>query len=116
MVSGDEYEIRHVVNSLFGWLGILFCGMAANRAFGPRAGLLAMLLLALSPRYFGHAMNNPKDIPFAAMTAAALYLLTTVRGTFPYFWRAQALLLVVAVALASMFEPKGFCTCVMRPF
>ena len=82
---GDEYEIRHVVNSLFGWLGILFCDMAVNRAFGPRAGLLAMLLLALSPRYFGHAMNNPKDIPFAAMTAAALYLLTTVRGTFPYF-------------------------------
>ena len=39
---------------------------------GARAGAIAMAALALTPLYYGHSFNNPKDIPFAALHAWAL--------------------------------------------
>ena len=65
----DLYDTRHLLNAFFGWLGIVGCGLVAARAGGGRAATLAMVLLAALPPYFGHAMNNPKDAPFAAMAA-----------------------------------------------
>jgi hypothetical protein len=59
------FETRHVINSLFGWACILFTGLAAQLLGGWRLAVLAQLILALSPRFFGHCMNNPKDIPLA---------------------------------------------------
>ncbi|MDR2121023.1 MAG: hypothetical protein LBP64_09170, partial [Tannerella sp.] len=62
----DIHVTRHIFNALFGWLAILFAGLIAVRAGGWRAGVVTMALLLLSPRFLGHAYNNPKDIPFAA--------------------------------------------------
>jgi tetratricopeptide (TPR) repeat protein len=39
---------------------------------GP-AGVLAALFLILTPRYYGHAFNNPKDIPFAVFYLWSIY-------------------------------------------
>ncbi len=75
--------------------------------FGAKAALLAMFLLVVSPRYFGHAMNNPKDIPFAAMGAAVLCCLAAARPTYPYFSRWQALVLAGAIALAINVRAGG---------
>ena len=57
---------------VFGWLGIVACYLLAARLGGPSAGLLAVVLLAVTPRYWGDAMNNPKDLPFATCATAAL--------------------------------------------
>lgn len=38
---------------------------------GPAAGFFSLVLLALTPPFYGHAFNNPKDVPFAAMFALA---------------------------------------------
>lgn len=67
----NRFTIRHVINAIFGWVGIVYCGRLAGRLFGPWAAALGALLLALSPRYFAASMNNPKDLPFAAMSVAA---------------------------------------------
>ncbi|MCB0481418.1 MAG: tetratricopeptide repeat protein [Flavobacteriales bacterium] len=69
----NEYEWRHVLNSLTGWLLILFCGLIAVRIAGWRAGLIAMFLVFVSPRILGHSWNNPKDIPFAMSYIVGLY-------------------------------------------
>src|SRR5579862_865197 len=66
------YESRHVANGVFGLLGILAVWLSGRRLGGPTAGFLAALLLAATPRYYGHILVNPKDIPFAAL--AALYV------------------------------------------
>lgn len=100
VVPADPYVVRHGLNSVVGWVGIVFCGKLASRLWGARAGLLAMGLLALSPRYFGDSMNNPKDVPFAAMSAVTLYCLSKMQPHAPYFSRAGALQLAIAVALA----------------
>jgi hypothetical protein len=96
----NRYVLRHIVNASFGWLGVLYCGRLAARLFGPWAGTLAMILLATSPRYFAHSMNNPKDLPFAALSVVALYYVSTISPTWPYVSRATAAKIAVALALA----------------
>jgi hypothetical protein len=103
----DPYILRHMVIAVFGWSGIVFCGLLAGRAFGPRAGWLAAALLALSPRYIGDAMNNPKDAPFAALAMAALYFALALDERPPYFSWRQAAKLGAAIALAINVRPLG---------
>ena len=67
---------------------------------GPGTGLLAMVLLTLSPRYFGDAMNNPKDLPLAALMAAALYYLMRLEPGYPYLGWRLAVPLALAIGLA----------------
>lgn len=61
----DVYTSRHIMNAMVGWLCMLFAGLLVAQLAGWRAGVIAMLLLFLSPRFLGHSFNNPKDIPFA---------------------------------------------------
>ncbi|MBL0308290.1 MAG: tetratricopeptide repeat protein [Bacteroidetes bacterium] len=57
-----EYDVRHFWNSIFGFVAILGTGLIAVEIMGWQAGLLALLFMAFSPRFFGESMNNPKDI------------------------------------------------------
>ena len=100
VVPGDSWTTRHYVNAVFGWLGILFTGRLAALLFGRGAGLLAMALLTLCPRYLGHAMNNPKDVPFAALWVAALYFLARMEPRPPYLRWRSLLGFALAAALA----------------
>src|SRR4030095_6342711 len=99
-LPGNRYVIRHAVNATFGWVGVLYCGRLVARLFGTWAGVLARALLAASPRYFADSMNDPKDLPFAALTVVALYYFSTVSPTWPYLSRATAVKIAVALALA----------------
>ena len=49
-----------------------------RRVGGPLAGLIALVLLATCPLYYGHMFINPKDAPFAV--AMAIFLLGLVRA------------------------------------
>lgn len=93
------YDIRHVCNSLAGWLAICGAGLLARRLFGTAAGILAALFLFLSPRFFGDAMNNPKDIPFAAAAVWCLYALSFIRPRYPFVSLPSFAGLVAALAL-----------------
>ena len=99
-IPGNRYVLRHVVNATFGWIGVVYAGRLAARMFGPWAGPLGMVLLALSPRYFADSMNNPKDLPFAAMTVTALYYISTVSPRWPYASPATLAKIGVSLALA----------------
>jgi hypothetical protein len=66
------YETRHVLTGLCAVLGVAGSYRVAARVGGPRAGLYAACLLVLTPPWFGHALFNPKDIPFAAGAIWAL--------------------------------------------
>ncbi|MGC4081126.1 MAG: hypothetical protein QM736_03185 [Vicinamibacterales bacterium] len=103
----DIYVVRHAVDAVFGWAGIVICGIAAGRAFGRRAGWLSAALLTLAPRYFGDAMNNPKDVPFAAMAMAVLGITLTIDWTKPRLTWARSALLAICIALAINIRPLG---------
>ena len=59
------YGFRHLMSSIAGWLVILITALFAVWLAGYRAGILAMILFAVSPTFIGHTQNNLKDIPFA---------------------------------------------------
>jgi hypothetical protein len=72
------FETRRLLGAAVGVIGLAATWRIARRAGGPLAGLLALLLLAACPLFYGHMFMNVKDAPFAA--AMALFLLGLVRA------------------------------------
>lgn len=70
-----EFTTRHILNAWAGFLAIFFASKIAKRIGGVTAGVLVVWVMFLSPFFLGHAMNNPKDIPFAAAYVMALWLI-----------------------------------------
>ncbi|MEZ5038293.1 MAG: glycosyltransferase [Saprospiraceae bacterium] len=95
----DEYEMRHVLNALVGFLLMLFTGLLAKEMSGSwRLGFWALLFMAASPRIFGHAMNNPKDIPFAAAYVFSLIYIIRFVKELPRPGARTILLLTLGIA------------------
>ena len=107
VIPGDLWVVRHYVNAVFGWTGIVFAFLMARRFFGVRAGWLAAALLACMPRYMADSMNNPKDLPFAVLMLAASYYILSVKEHYPYFSWPHALKLGAAIALAVNVRSMG---------
>jgi hypothetical protein len=99
VLPGDIWTTRHYVNALFGWVGIVYVGRLGRLAGGHGTGLLAMAMLVLSPRYLADSMNNPKDVPFAALSTAALYYTMRLRPQFPFLDLRLFVPLAAAIAL-----------------
>ena len=93
-------RFRHVSNAVAAWLLVLFTGLLAAWIIGDkRAGILAMILLAASPRFTGHAMNNLKDIPFALGYTASLYFIFRILDNI----KKNRILLVTGLLLSMAF-------------
>lgn len=91
------FETRHLINSIYGLIGIIFTSLIAFELAGWRAALLAMLFMYLNPGWLGHSMNNPTDVPFATGFAFAGYYIVRVMRSLPQpkfrdlFWLAAGL-------------------------
>lgn len=69
----------HLGVLLFATLAVFVMAAFLWQAFHPVAAMAAVLALVTYPLFFEHSHNNLKDIPFAALVLAALWL----------FWRSQ---------------------------
>lgn len=101
------YQTRHMLNALVGFGGVFFTGLLAREAGTWRTGVFGLLILALSPYYFGHAMNNPKDIPFAAGFAMSLYFLVRYLKQLPNPKTSTLLLLTLAIGFVNSIRFGG---------
>src|ERR1039458_5913916 len=70
------FETRRLVGAAIGIVGLFVTWRIGRRIGGPPAGLIALILLATCPLYYGHMFMNAKDAPFA--TAMAVLLLGVV--------------------------------------
>jgi dolichyl-phosphate-mannose--protein O-mannosyl transferase len=69
--------MRHLLNAVAGASAIVFTGLLTYAISGSwLAACLSLLILSLWPQFFGHSMNNPKDIPFALGYVMTIYYLT----------------------------------------
>jgi hypothetical protein len=59
------FETRRLVGAAVGLVGLFVIWRLGRRLGGPLAGLIALLLLAACPLYYGHMFMNAKDAPFA---------------------------------------------------
>lgn len=96
----NYYEARHVVCAFNGALGVLFVGLAGLRWGGGLCGLLSILLMFFTPRFFGHSMNNLKDIPFATGYIISIYYAIRLFDYYPYFRIRDMIGAVLGIALA----------------
>jgi Dolichyl-phosphate-mannose-protein mannosyltransferase len=72
------FETRRLVGAAVGIIGLIATWRLGRRLGGPVAGLVALVLLAACPLYYGHMFMNAKDAPFAS--AMAVLLLGMVRA------------------------------------
>lgn len=97
------FDVRHFLNVIFGLLGLWGTWRVGRMIGGGFVGLAAMLLLAITPMYYGHMFNNPRDIPFAAGVIWSLYYMGKVFMAYPPRVRWSLIIklaLVLGVTLA----------------
>lgn len=94
------HNVRQMLIALFGFVAMFFTGLFVKEIAGWRAGILAFLLMFLSPRFLGHSMMNPKDIPYAAGFAISLYYLIRILKYLPKPTWKDALGFAVGVGVA----------------
>ena len=63
-LGSDLFETRRLLGAIVGIAGLAVTWRVARRVGGPLAGLAAVVILALTPNYYGHMFMNPKDAPF----------------------------------------------------
>ena len=79
----DVFEARRLAGGLIGVLGLAVIWRLARRLGGPLAGLLAVILLAACPLFFGHMLMNAKDAPFAVAMIILLLALVRLLSEYP---------------------------------
>ncbi|MBI1225547.1 MAG: tetratricopeptide repeat protein [Bacteroidetes bacterium] len=101
------HSVRHFFNAIFGVLAMLFTALLAKEIAGWRAGILTLLFMFLSPRFLGDSLMNPKDIPFAAGYAIALYYMAVFFRKMPNpDWR-PTIGIVIGIGLAIATRAGG---------
>jgi hypothetical protein len=93
----DLFETRRLVGAIVGLLGLFVTWRIGRRVGGPLAGLVAVLLLAACPLFYGHMFINAKDAPFAV--AMAILLLGLVRAFQEYPRPSAATTLLFGIGL-----------------
>jgi hypothetical protein len=105
----DVFILRHMMDYVFYWTGLVAMYLLALRSFRHRGwALVTTLFLFFSPRIFGHAFVNARDIPamtcFIIKMCALLYFLER-----PTVGRAALLGIasgfVMAIRIGGLFVP-----------
>ena len=103
----DPYRARHVVNVLFSLAAFAAAARMGAHLAGGTGGLVALLALALTPPFYGHSFNNPKDIPFAATFAVAVCVVLVVSDRSPQLRWRDALAAGIAIGLTAAVRVAG---------
>ena len=104
----DYATTRHLMNSFFGYLGMLFTALLAYRLSNWRAGVVTFILIFLSPRYLGHSFNNPKDLIFSATMMGSLYYAFRLVMEYPKPKIYTSVMLTIFTALAIVSRFAGY--------
>ena len=103
----DEFLFRHYWIMLFGFLGFVITGLFAKELGGWRAGILAIIFLLFTARYFGESFNNPKDIPFAASYILGMYAIVIWLKNIEQLKWKHTILMGLAIALCLSIRIGG---------
>jgi hypothetical protein len=96
----DPFATRRLVGGLVGLIGLAATWRLGRRLGGPTAGLVALLLLAACPLYYGHMLINAKDGPFAAVMAVALLGIVRAFEEYPRVAPSTVALCGIGIGLA----------------
>ena len=94
------FETRRMVGAAVGIVGLFVTWRLGRRLGGPLAGLIALLLLAACPLYYGHMFMNAKDAPFAVTMAIALLGIVRAFEEYPHATPPTIALCAIGIGLA----------------
>jgi len=103
----DVFGFRHLLCSFAGWLTILVSALFAVYLSGYSAGIIVLLLFAVSPTFLGHAQNNLKDIPFALAYISSLFFMVKVVSAGHKASVIHYVLLTLSIAFAISIRAGG---------
>lgn len=98
------FETRRLVGAAVGIVGLAITWRLARRLAGPEGGLIALILLAACPLYYGHMFMNAKDAPFAV--AMVLLLFGAVRALDEYPNPSPGTMVLVGLGLGATFGSR----------
>jgi dolichyl-phosphate-mannose-protein mannosyltransferase len=96
----ELFETRRLIDAAVGLAGLIATWRLARRIAGPWGGVIALVLLATCPLYYGHMFINAKDVPFAAAMALLLLGLVRMLEEYPSPLPASVALFGVGLGLA----------------
>lgn len=102
-----EYESRHFLIAIIGFLAILYAGLVAVLLAGYRAGFLTLLLMFFAPRFVGHSFNNPMDIPFAFGYIFTIYHTFRFLRNLPAFSIRSSIMITLGIAFTISIRIGG---------
>jgi hypothetical protein len=94
------FETRRFVGAAIGLVGLFVTWRLGRRLGGPLGGLVAAVLLATCPLYYGHMFMNAKDAPFAVAMAIALLGIVRAFEEYPHATPVTVTLWSVGLGLA----------------
>ncbi len=94
------FETRRLIGAVIGLIGLFVTWRLTRRLGGPRAGLIALILLAACPLYYGHMFINCKDGPFATTMMIALLGIVRAFEEYPRASPATISLCGIGIGLA----------------
>ncbi len=103
----DVYSFRHFMSTLAGWLTIFVTSLFAIWLTGYRAGILTLVLFALSPTFLGHSHNNLKDIPFALGYIASTFFILKLLLSEKKMPVTEIVLLTISIAFTISIRAGG---------
>ena len=95
----DLFETRRLTGAMVGLVGLIATWRLGRRIGGPTGGLIALVLLATCPLYYGQMFINAKDAPFAAAMALLLWSLVRAFDEYPRPTPSTIILFGVATGL-----------------
>ncbi|MCK4920740.1 MAG: hypothetical protein KAS71_06830 [Bacteroidales bacterium] len=101
------YELRHVLNGFTAAAAIVTTGVFVRFLAGNFAGILSLFFLFFSPRFLGHAMNNPLDIPFAFGYIFTIYQIFRFLRKLPLFSLKHAFWIFFGIAFTTSIRIGG---------
>ena len=101
------YDTRHLLNAFVALVGVLGCWFLARELGGVRTAFIAALVLMLTPRWWGHGFNNPKDIPFAVGYVWSTYCLVRLLPVLPRVPNSLALKTGLAIGMTLAIRVGG---------
>lgn len=105
--AANLYAIRHFLNAIIGFFVLLFTALLARKMMDWRTAIMALFLVYFSPSFFGHAFNNPKDIPFALGFIMGIYYLVRVLKEWPQPRLQSRVLLAVGLGYCLSIRAGG---------
>ncbi len=102
------YGFRHIMSTLAGWLVVMVSACLAVWLSGYEAGIIVILLFAVSPTFLGHAQNNLKDIPFALGFISSIYFIFRFLASKEGVPVKYSIMLGISMALCISIRAGGF--------